>query len=289
MRRRSISGIDWQGMQRKSSHNMKNVERRKMPMKSILITGAASGIGYETALLFSRNGWFVGLFDRNEAGLTSLQRSIGEHNCCLQVMDTTDPESFREALERFTQKTDGKMDVLFNNAGIARNGFFEHVDLNDHHAVIDVNLKGVLNGIYLSLGALKKTAGSRIINMASTSIFYGIPEIAVYSAVKRAIYAMTEALDLELENYGITVCDIVVAYVKTPMVLDAPHKPFSVEKMGVRVESSTVANTVWQAAHRKKLHWKIGWSTYLLAAFMWAFPFTKRFIIKALTIPPKES
>jgi len=171
----------------------------------IFITGAASGIGLETARLFARKGWYVGIFDVNEAGLQSLQDEIGDDNCVSASMDVSHVDSVQRAVGAFVANTGGKMDVLFNNAGIIKFGRFETVSISDHHRIVDVNLKGMLNCTHCALHYLRYTPGARIINMASTSAIYGVPDLSVYSATKHAVCAMTEAWDIELEKYGITV------------------------------------------------------------------------------------
>ena len=168
-----------------------------MDKKCIFITGAASGIGRETALFFAKKGWFTGIVDVNEDGLKQLETKIGPANCHVQMMDVTDPENVQNAIDTFAAETGGRMDVLLNNAGIIKFGFFETVDIADHLRIVDVNFKGCLNCIYYSLKYLRKTPGARIINMSSASALYGIPDVSVYSATKHALSAFTEALDFE--------------------------------------------------------------------------------------------
>jgi short-subunit dehydrogenase len=256
-----------------------------MNKKSILITGAASGIGRETALFFAKKGWFVGIFDVNETGLKNLESEIGNINCFSGIMDITDPKSVQHGIDAFVVKNGGKLDVLLNNAGIIKFGHFENVDLEAHHKIVDVNFKGSLNCIYYSIKYLKATPGSRIINISSASSIYGIPDFSVYSATKHAISAMTEALNIELEKYDIFICDIKPPYVKTPL-LEVPEEVYSKKVMGVFMGPKRVAKAVWKAANRKKLHWNIG-STFPLAFLFWLLPFTRRFIVKTLTIPRK--
>lgn len=117
--------------------------------KTIFITGAASGIGRETALFFAREGWFAEIFDRDQEGLLSLQTDIGTDRCLLKVMDVTDPKSVAEAMEVFSEATGGRMDVLFNNAGVLQMGPNEQIPLKVQQRIVDVNLKGVLNCIHL--------------------------------------------------------------------------------------------------------------------------------------------
>jgi short-subunit dehydrogenase len=257
-----------------------------MNKKTILITGAASGIGRETALLFAKNSWFVGIFDVNEAGLKSLEAEIGKDNCFLGIMDVADPESVKKGVEAFAAKTDGKLDVLLNNAGILKFGLYENVGLSDHLKIVDVNFKGCLNCIYYSLQYLKNTPGSRIINMSSASSIYGVPDLSVYSATKHALSAMTEALNIELDRYGIHVCDIKPPYVKTPL-LDSPKEVYSIKMMRVLMGPKYVAKKVWSAAHRNKIHWNIG-VTPALNFLFWLMPFARRFIVKMLTISPRK-
>ena len=251
--------------------------------KSIFITGAASGIRRETALLFAKNGWYVGIFDVNESGLKNLETQIGKENCFSGVMDVTVPESVQKGFNAFAKKTDGKLDVLLNNAGIVKFGLFENVDLEIHHRIVDTNFKGCLSCAYYALKYLKQTQGSRIINMSSASSIYGLPDLSVYSATKHALSAMTEALNLELERYGVFICDIKPPYVNTPL-LEVKEEVFSINKMGIHMEAGKVAKTVWKASHHNKLHWKIG-ATAPLAFLFWLMPFARRFIVKILTIP----
>jgi len=257
-----------------------------MTKKSILITGAASGIGRETALFFAKKDWFVGLFDVDEAGLNTLEAEIGTSNCFSGLMDVADPASVQTGIDSFALKTGGKLDVLLNNAGILKFGLFENIGLQDHLKIVDVNIKGCLSCIYYCLPYLKKTTDARIINMSSISSIYGAPELSVYASTKHALSAMTEALDIELEPHGIVVCDIKPPYVKTPMLKGGENaKSLKILRfIGGQTNAGKVAKTVWKAANKNKLHWKIGF-TRLMAFHYWFLPFTMRFAVKFLTMP----
>lgn len=251
-------------------------------LKSIFITGAASGIGKQTALHFSKKGWFVGISDINESGLAALAAEIGNQKSFAQKMDVTDFESVKETVNAFLAQTGGHMDVLFNSAGILRMGPFEAIAHTDQMLIVDINFKGILNCINASFPALRTTMGARIINMSSGSAAYGIPELAVYSATKHAVRGVTEALNIEFEGYDIFVCDIMPGYVSTPMVVDAQVKAKSIEKLGVNITPVQVAETVWKAAHKKKIHWQLGGSLPV-SILLLLFPFLKRPFIKAST------
>ena len=96
---------------------------------------------------------------------------------------------------------------------------------------------------------------------------------------------MTEALDIELEASGIKVCDIKPPYVNTPL-LDTSKAVYSIEKAGVNLEPDQIAETIWNAAHRHKLHWLIG-SARLFAFLVWLLPFARRYIAKTSTVRPE--
>src|SRR5260221_8382523 len=122
-----------------------------MDRPSIFITGAAAGIGRVTAELFSSGGWFVGAYDMNAAELESLRSGLGAQNCLVETLDVADAAALSSALNRFFETAGGGLDVLFNCAGIVSVAHFEDIPLARHHQIVDVNLKGVLNGFSTAL------------------------------------------------------------------------------------------------------------------------------------------
>jgi NAD(P)-dependent dehydrogenase (short-subunit alcohol dehydrogenase family) len=222
--------------------------------KTIFITGAASGIGKATALLFAEKGWYVGLFDLDEEKLRNVAGIIGESRCCFGRIDVADNTSVDSAVALFAEKTGGKINVLFNNAGILKVGFFGDLTLEEQLRVVDVNLKGVLNVTYAALPYLKKTAGSRVISMSSASAIYGTAHLAAYSATKAAVSSLTESLNLELERQGIHVCDIRVPYVLTPL-LKTKTRAASLETMGAKLTPEDVASLVHSSLDSRKIHY----------------------------------
>ncbi len=146
------------------------------------------------------------------------------------------------------------MDVLFNNAGILRTGPFETISLKDHHAILSINAGGILNCTCHAFPFLKKTQGSRVINMASVASIIGAPTEATCAASKFWVKGFTEALHVEWKRYRIHVCDIMPCFVDTPMIELKSIK--FVDSVGVYI-GEEVAATVWKAARRKRLHWLI--------------------------------
>lgn len=241
-----------------------------MTKRAIFITGAAAGIGRATAELFAARGWFVGIYDVNEAAALDLRRQLGEANAAAGRVDVTDAEGLRVAVESFCKASGGRLDLMFNNAGIAHVAAFEAVPLAKSHAIVDVNLKGVINGAYAALPHLQRTPGARMVSMGSASSIYGAADLAVYSATKFAVKGLTEALDIEWRRYGIQVMDLCPLFVNTPMVAGfSATPPKAMTRLGLRLQPQDIANDVWKAATRWSwlcpVHWYPGWQTKLLA------------------------
>jgi NAD(P)-dependent dehydrogenase (short-subunit alcohol dehydrogenase family) len=222
-------------------------------MKTIFVTGAASGIGKATALLFGRRGWFVGCYDVDVEGVRRVAEEIGTRASHGRV-DVTNVESWRTALADFEGPAAGKMDVLFNCAGILRMGKFDEISPEQCRLQLEINVMGVVNGIQTCLPVLERSKGC-IVNMSSASAIYGQPELAVYSASKFAVRALTEALDIELRPRGVRVADVMPGYVDTPMVSSQTHRATTLDKMGVKLSADDVAEVVWKAAHGRALHY----------------------------------
>lgn len=220
--------------------------------KTIFVTGAASGIGKASALLFGRRGFCVGCYDIDVegAGRVAAELPSASHG----RIDVTSEESWKTAVLDFASSSGERLDVLFNSAGILRMGHFTDVPPAECRRQLEVNVMGVVLGIQTCLPHLERARGA-IVNMSSASAIYGQPELAVYSASKFAVRALTEALDIELRPKGVRIADVMPGYVDTPMVSSQTHKPRSLDKMGVKLTPDQIAEIVWEAAHGTKLHW----------------------------------
>ncbi|MEN8722992.1 MAG: SDR family oxidoreductase [Alphaproteobacteria bacterium] len=244
--------------------------------KSIFITGAASGMGRAAAHLFANAGWFVGGFDVNEVGLGTLAEELGHNQCMTGVLDVRNMDAFNAAVAEFGEKTGGTMDVMFNNAGIGETGKFGDVPYDRAMNVVDINLRGVINGVYASLPLLKNTPDSLLFNNSSSSATYGMPGLAVYSATKHGVKGLTEALSIEFAEYGVRVADSLPGLINTPLLLNTPnHSADSAEGPGMTkadleavapkkgpmrlIEPEEVAQAVWASYHtdKKRLHWYV--------------------------------
>jgi NAD(P)-dependent dehydrogenase (short-subunit alcohol dehydrogenase family) len=243
------------------------------PRKAIFITGAASGMGRETAKLFASKGWFVGATDVNEPGLKTLEQELGSQNCWIRKLDVTAKPDFDAAVAAFGEKAGGRLDLMFNNAGIGESGWFEDVPYEAAMRVVQINFVGALNGAYAALPLLKKTPNSLLFTTSSSSATYGMPRIAVYAATKHGVKGLTEALSIEWARHGVRVADVLPGLIDTAILRATPNRsgdaPRPTEdefyanapKKGMfrLMPAASVAECVWRAYHapKAKLHYYV--------------------------------
>jgi NAD(P)-dependent dehydrogenase (short-subunit alcohol dehydrogenase family) len=231
-----------------------NSERR-----SIFVTGAASGMGRATARLFAKKGWFVGIYDINEKGLETLALEIGDENCHASPLDVTDRAAYQSVLREFDNKAGGRLDVLYNNAGIIKSGLFGDMDFADISRIIGVNLMGIINGIHLAYPMLKNTPNSLCFTTSSSSAIYGSAGLAAYSASKHAVKGLTEALSVEFALIDSRAADTLPGHIETGMM--DPQYGNNLPKEGPwrLIPAEAVADVVWASYQDEtgKLHWYV--------------------------------
>jgi len=233
--------------------------------KTIFVTGAGSGIGRATAQLFAERGWFVGLSDINEQGLQETAALLPEGQRISVTLDTRDRAAWTRAVETFGMATGRRMHVLFNNAGVGKGGFLEEMPEADVDLVLDVNLKGVINGCTYALPLLRETPGARIVNVASVAGVFGAPRMAVYCATKFGVRGLTEALDVEYSRYGVRVVSLMPWFMDTP-IIDGFVEPGSNTRVRDRLTDNKppispvkmAAERSWDAAHGSDIHYMVG-------------------------------
>ena len=217
----------------------------------VVITGASSGIGRETALEFGRKGARVVAAARNQEALETLaseiQRIGGE--ALPVVTDVSDPEQVaslaRQAVERF-----GGIDTWVNNAAVSTYGTVEQMEDQELHRVIEVNLMGPIYGVKAALPHLRKSGGT-VINVSSALAERSIPLQAAYCAAKHGILGFGEALRLELRAEGspVRVVDVLPSSINTPIFSHARSKiGVKPKPVGRIYEPSVVAEAIVMAA-----------------------------------------
>ncbi len=241
--------------------------------RAVFITGAAAGIGRATALTFARNGFTVGGYDIDEVGLKSLADEIDElgGRSVIGHLDVTDPDEMAQRVGEFAKAAGDRLDVMINNAGILLAGRFEEIGVAGQLKQIDINTKGVVNGLHAAFPYLRSTPKSAVVNLCSASAIYGQPELATYSATKFFVRGITEALDIEWNRYGIRVIAMWPLYVQTAMTADI--KTGTTESLGINLTAQEVADAIaaavepsWLRRTIHQVHFPVGSQTRLAAA-----------------------
>jgi meso-butanediol dehydrogenase/(S,S)-butanediol dehydrogenase/diacetyl reductase len=184
--------------------------------KSVIVTGAARGIGAEIARDLAKNGANVCVADLNLESAKQVAKSIGKSAIAVEV-NVADRDSTK-AMIAAAVKAFGKLDVIFNNAGISQTCHFMDVTEADWHRIMDVNGLGVLIGTQEAARQMKaQGTGGKIINTASIAAKQGYPLFAHYCASKFAVAALTQAAARALAPDKITVNAFAPGVVRTEL------------------------------------------------------------------------
>jgi NAD(P)-dependent dehydrogenase (short-subunit alcohol dehydrogenase family) len=255
--------------------------------KTILITGASSGIGLETALHLSEQGYEVYASVPEPGHVPAVEEAAGRRGAPLKtvLLDVTDPEGIREAVERVVRESGG-IYGLVNNAGLGLRGFFEDLADEEIRRLFDVNVFGVMAVTRAVLPHMRRARQGRILIMSSAGGRIAAVTISAYCAGKFAVEGFGEALALETAPLGLHVSLIEPGLVMTPHFtvnrgqakasID-PRSPYHAwflhhERVidGIlgrnRIRPADVARTVRKAleAKRPRLRYIVGWRPRLL-------------------------
>ena len=186
-------------------------------MPTVVVTGASAGIGRAVAERFLAEGWNVALMARREGALRAVAE--GHQGALVVPGDVTRPEdidaAFAPAVDRF-----GRIDVLFNNAGIfPPAALIDELSVEDWRAAVDVNLTGMFLAARAAFGVMRRQApqGGRIINNGSISAHAPRPGSVAYTTTKHAITGLTKALELDGRAFGITCGQIDIGNARTAL------------------------------------------------------------------------
>ena len=185
-----------------------------------LVTGAASGIGRECALLFAREGARVVVSDMAEEGGQATVKMIRDAGgeAAFKLTDVADPTSV-EAVVEFALDTFGGLHALVNNAGIGgESAPIADYSLEGWNKIIGINQSSVFYGMKYGIPALLRSGGGAIVNMASILGAVGFANSVGYVAAKHAILGMTQNAALEYSAQGVRVNAVGPAFIETPMI-----------------------------------------------------------------------
>jgi NAD(P)-dependent dehydrogenase (short-subunit alcohol dehydrogenase family) len=215
-------------------------EKRSLTDTVVAITGGARGIGKATAEALASRGAKVAIGDLDLELADRTAAEIGRDTIALRL-DVTERQSFEAFLAQVEERL-GPLDVLVNNAGIMPIGPFTEEDDATAQRMIDINLHGVIFGTKLALERMLPRDQGHIVNVASVAGKAGFPAGATYCATKHAVVGLTEALDAELDETGVSFSVVMPAVVNTELA-DGLE-----ESRGVRkVEPTDVAEATVEA------------------------------------------
>jgi len=204
--------------------------------KTALVTGAASGIGRETALAFARRGADLCLCDVDETGLAETERralELGRQVFCRRV-DVASREEMGAFAEAVHERVPA-VDILVNNAGVGIAGGFLHTSLDDWEWILGINLTGVVHGCHFFAPAMvERGRGGHIVNVSSLAGYVASEALAVYATTKFGVFGLSEALREELAPHGIGVTVVCPGIIDTPITGSARLRGPVMNRPGAR-------------------------------------------------------
>lgn len=239
-------------MELNSFFKKKNKEQLKG--KWVLITGAAQGIGLQTAAQFADARANLILTDINTEKLLEAKRRLSKK--AVRILTFTIDVSDKTAVEQLAKDVldkIGKLDYLINNAGIGHHDELEDTSLSTWKKLIDVNLWGPLYHIYAFLPSMKKAGSGNIVNVSSGQAFFRLPTWGAYAAIKLAMGVISEIMHYEVHRYGIQVTTVYPYMVNTGFYNDVEGESLGA-KLSMKLlpwysqKPETVAKRIFKAA-----------------------------------------
>ncbi|MCQ6559662.1 SDR family NAD(P)-dependent oxidoreductase [Paenibacillus mendelii] len=227
--------------------------------KIIFITGAASGIGAETARQLSVRGAIPIITGRNEKKLKDTAASLrGAYGC--YKMDVRDQDEVSEVIGRAASDF-GRIDVLLNNAGYGLFESFEEAPLSHFSEMMDTNYMGIVRCTKTILPIMRNQGGGHIVNVASMAGKLSTAKSSGYAATKHAVLGLTNALRIELKPLGIAVSAVNPGPIDTPFLLAAdPEGTYANNVRGYMLKPDKVAEAIVRVIERRTPEVDLPWS-----------------------------
>lgn len=186
--------------------------------KVALVTGAASGIGKALVLALAKKGAMVIATDINSERLNQTLRDPGQakHGIISEKLDVADYRAFEKVIERIIVR-EGKIDYIFNNAGIGIGGEVRDQEIEDWRKVLDVNLYGVIHGSILAYKIMAKQGFGHIVNISSLEGLIPFPATVPYVVSKYGVMGLSQGMWVEGADLGVKVSVVCPGFVKTPI------------------------------------------------------------------------
>ncbi len=248
----------------------------KIKKRSVLITGASSGIGEETTRLLGENGHQVFLAARSFEKLKKISSEINSAGgqATPVRLDLEDENSISDCAKKINAEAENPF-VLINNAGYGIYGRVEEVPLAEARRMFETNFFGALKLTKKLLPLLKSQPAGRVINVASGVAKRGFPVMSYYAASKAALESISESMRLELEPYGIIVQVVYPLRTKTSFSAQAVRyvpDSFEFPSHGPTQTSAAVASAIVRALNCDRFRIHPHYSTKLFGVFNEVFP-----------------
>lgn len=236
--------------------------------KVVLITGGSSGIGKSVGEFLNQKGYIVYGTSRNPKKFTN-------HPFKLVALDVNNSETIKQAVSAIIT-AEGRIDVLVNNAGIGITGSIEETPTDEMRKAFDTNLFGAIDVMKAVLPQMREQNSGLIINVTSIAGYMGLPFRGIYSATKGALGIVTEAIRMEVKNFGIEVTNvapgdfatnIASGRYHTPVFNNSPYKKVyqeSLDLMDAHVDNGgnpiEMAEAIYKVINtsKPKVHYKVG-------------------------------
>ena len=247
--------------------------------KVAAITGAGSGMGRELAIQLAERGCHVAISDVNEKGLAGTAELAGKHGVKVTtaMVDVASKDAVYAWAEQVVQDH-GKVNLIFNNAGVALGATVEGMQYEDFEWLFNINFWGVVYGTKAFLPHLKAAGEGHVINTSSVFGLVGIPSQSAYNAAKFAVRGFTEALrqELDMMDCGVSATSVHPGGIKTN-IARAARQDASVSTLGIPVEGSaerfeknfittaaSAAKTIIRAVEKNKRRVLVGPDAYVV-------------------------
>ncbi len=242
--------------------------------KVVLITGASSGIGKQTAIEFAKLGSSIILVARRKNKLEQVENELKQFNVntLVCVCDVSKKDQVEELSKIVLQKFNS-IDILVNNAGFAIYGLVSDLSINEIESQMKTNYFGMIYCVKNFLPLMLKKKSGHIVNVASVGASFGVPGVSSYCATKFAMLGFSEGLKHELYGTGVGLTVVSPIMVRTPLFEHPSFTNFSKFSTGVSLSSETVAKTIIKASNSSRLEIVVPSVARVVIWFKQTFPF----------------
>ena len=242
--------------------------------KVVLITGASSGIGKQTAIEFAKSGSSIILVARRKNKLEQVENELKQFNVntLVCVCDVSKKDQVDELSKIVLQKFDS-VDILVNNAGFAIYGLVSDLSINEIESQMETNYFGMIYCVKNFLPLMLKKKSGHIVNVASVGASFSVPGVSSYCATKFAMLGFSEGLKHELYGTGVGLTVVSPIMVRTPLFEHPSFTNFSKFSTGVSLSSETVAKTIIKASNSSRLEIVVPSVARAVIWFKQTFPF----------------